>query len=408
MKSIFFLLIAVVYFSNVNAQQFFTVNGSVRDIEGIELPGAEVYISGSRFAVITNSNGNYILSLFPGSYVLGVKMIGFKTKTIKIVISDKPEKIDFKLEEQVTSLAEVTIRSGPPNSKYLNQFIKLFIGTTPNAKSCRILNQEVLVFDYDKILSKLSASTTDFLIIENAALGYRIKYSIESFAYDEGNKNISYIGSSYFEELEGTVNQQKRWGLNRLNAYYGSPRHFFSSLYQGKIEKDGFFIARIINKPNKDRPADSVIKSNIKRFMLSKQTEEGLVDLKKGDSLNYWMKEKNKPLFFKELIMQQILADTLVHDTGNQFKKIMVKDQIYIAYTERSEDVSYKESLDPALRKVLNFPRSQVSMIKLLQDDVSFTSTGNLVDPQSVYFSGYWGWKNVADVLPSDYLPPAK
>lgn len=405
MRSIFFIFIAIIYFSNASAQQFFTISGSVEDLEGRKLPGAGVYINGSRFATSTNNNGIYSLSLPPGSYELGVKMIGFKTKTVKIVISDSAEKMNFSLVEEVTNLAEVTIRSGPANSKYLDQFTELFIGTTPNAKLCQLLNPEVLVFDYDKVRSKLSARTVDFLIIENGALGYRIKYNIESFIYDEEKKNISYKGSSYFEELEGAVNQQKKWNLNRLDAYYGSARHFFSSLYRGEVEKDGFFVARIINKPNADRPADNIIKSNIKRLMLSQQTELGLIDLRKKDSLNYWMTQKSKPLFLKELITQQILVDTLVHGSENQLKKINTKDQLYIAYTKGKEDVLYKESLDPTLRKVLDLPRSQVSMIMLLQDDASFSLNGNLVDPQSVYFSGYWGWKNMADALPSDYLP---
>jgi hypothetical protein len=405
MRLSFFLFIALISFFKLNAQQAVVVSGFVEDLQGNKLIGAGVFINGSRFSTSTNNEGSYSLSLLPGSYELGVKMIGFKTKVVKIVIDNQSLKVDFKLAEEITSLAEVTIRSGPPNPKYLNQFTELFIGTTANATLCKILNPEVIVFDYDKVLSKLTARTTDFLIIENEALGYKVKYIVESFVYEEEKKRVAYKGSSYFEDLDGTITQQKKWNLNRIAAYNGSPRHFFSSLYKGELKKDGFNVLKIINKPNADRPADSLIKANIKRLMLSKQTETGLVDLSKGDSLNYWMKQKSKPLFFKELISQQVLADTLVQNGHNQLKKITAKDQMYIAYTKASEEMGYRESLDPLFRKALNLPRAQVSMIKLLEPVAYLSSNGNLVDPQSIYFGGYWGWKNVADLLPSDFIP---
>ncbi|MFD0939941.1 carboxypeptidase-like regulatory domain-containing protein [Pedobacter boryungensis] len=407
MRSTFFLFIAIICFLNARAQQSFTISGTVEDLKGRKLPGAGVYISGSRFATSTNNNGSYSLTLTPGSYELGVKMIGFETKVVKIVISSQSEKMDFKLVEQITNLAEVTISNRPANSKYVSQFTELFIGTTPNAQLCHISNPEVLVFDYDRVRSKLSAHTTDFLVIENKALGYRIKYIVETFVYDEEKKSISYKGSSYFEELEGTVIEQKKWNLNRLMTYYGSPRHFFTNLYRGEVEKDGFFIAKITNKPNADRPPDSLIKSNIKRLMLSKQTESGLVDFSKGDSLSYWMKQKEKPLFSAELVAKQILTDTLVHDAGNQLKKISFKDQLYVVYKKDREDPLYKNSLNPFLIKVLNMPKTQMSMIMMLEDEATFSSNGNLANPQSMFFSGYWGWKNVADSLPSDYIPVA-
>ncbi len=374
-------------------------------MEGRKLVGAGVYVSGSRFATSTNDDGNYSLSLLPGSYEIGVKMIGFKTKIVKVVIDNQSQKLDFKLSEEITNLAAVTIRSGPANPKYINLFTELFIGATANAKLCKILNPEIIVFDYDKVRSKLSATTTDFLIIENDALGYKIKFIVDSFIYDEEKKTVSYKGSSYFEELVGTPNQQKKWNFSRLEAYKGSSRHFFSSLYKGKLKEEGFIVSKIIHKPNADRPADSIIKSNIKRLLLNKQTEAGLVEIAKGDSLNYWMKQKNKPAYFKELIAQQILVDTLVHHSKNQLKMMKTRDQLYVAYTKVSEDVLYTETLDPIFRKVLKLPKSQVSMFSLIKNEAFFNSSGVLADPQSVYFSGYWGWKNVADLLPSDYLP---
>ncbi len=404
MKYILLLFIAAVHFSNVAAQQS-TISGSVQDLEGKKLIGAGVYVSGSKFATSTNGDGNYSLSLLPGSYEIGVKMIGFKTKIVKVVIDNQPQKLDFKLSEEITNLAAITIRSGPANPKNINLFTELFIGTSANAKQCKILNPEIIDFEYDKVLSKLMASTNDFLIIENDALGYKIKFIVESFIYDEEKKNVSYKGSSYFEELVGTVSQQKKWNFNRLEAYKGSPRHFFSSLYHDKIKEDGFVVSKIINKPNADRPADSIIKSNIKRLLLTKQTDMGLVDITKGDSLSYWMKQKSKPLYFKELIAQQVLVDTLVHQSEDQLKMINTRNQLYVGYKNNKEEILYKETLDPEFRKLLKLPNSQVSMLMLLQDEALFNSNGILTDPQSVYFSGYWGWKNVADSLPSDYLP---
>ena len=109
-------------------------------------------------------------------------------------------------------------------------------------------------------------------------------------------------------------------------------------------------------------------------------------------------------MYLPTLITKTVLVDTLLHKSENELKSITSKDIMYVVYTKRDEEPGYVSTLSPEIKKNLQFTNSQLSQIKLLVDKCAFSSNGVLVDPQSVYFSGYWGWRNVADSLPIDYI----
>lgn len=100
----------------------------------------------------------------------------------------------------------------------------------------------------------LNVSTNDFLIIENNALGYKIKYLIKDFVYEYRTRMLYYQGFPVYEELKGSKSQEQKWKEKRLTAYYGSVQHFFKSLYDNKSTEEGY----IIHKLSKiELPADS-------------------------------------------------------------------------------------------------------------------------------------------------------
>jgi len=74
--SLFALLLLASLFA---LAQTTTIRGTIKDAGGLPLQGASVTIEGSRKGVITDADGNFSLSVAPGSYTLVVSYVGQQT-----------------------------------------------------------------------------------------------------------------------------------------------------------------------------------------------------------------------------------------------------------------------------------------------------------------------------------------
>lgn len=339
-----------------------------------------------------------------------MQLIGFKAINKNIVIADKSIKADFVLEESITQLAEVTIKPDPDRAHYIEFFKSYFIGTTPNAAHCKILNPQVLRIDYNKEEGTLNVKTDEFLIIENKALGYKIKYLINDFQYDYNAKIVYYEGYPTYEDLEGSNNKKKKWAQKRLEAYNGSAQHFFTSLYNNNSFEEGFVINKLIRKPNSERPSDSLIMANIKRLSKAQISLTGTLRINshEQDSLSYWYGKKNLPKGISILNSTQISPDTLVHQFNKNIKSIDFSDVLYIIYTKEREHETFANRIGQSISRPLDMPNYQVSLINLSIRPVYFYKNGSIYNTRSMLYEGYWAWEKVADSVPMDYLPPTK
>jgi hypothetical protein len=98
-------------------------------------------------------------------------------------------------------------------------FKRLFFGNSDYAPECKILNPQIIDLDNDATTKRLTASSNDFIEIENNALGYKIKYLLYEFLWDPNKQSLSYHGAVWFTNMEGSPSQKKRWGKNRQNTY---------------------------------------------------------------------------------------------------------------------------------------------------------------------------------------------
>ncbi|GAA3969369.1 carboxypeptidase-like regulatory domain-containing protein [Pedobacter ginsengiterrae] len=382
------------------------LSGAVKDKKGEPLPGAGVYVSGYKIATVADNNGRYSLSLKPGNYDILVQLIGFKAFNKNIIVADKALTFDFVLEEDAFQLQEVTIKPDPNREGYIRMFTDFFIGTTPNAQLCKIINPNVLIIDYSNDDAKLTVKTNQFLIIENQALGYRVKYQLNNFEFDNKSRIIYYEGFPYYEDLKGSKGKMKRWAEKRIEAYHGSTQHFFNSLYAGKSKEEGFEINKLIRQPNPNRAPDSLINANIKRLMQVKQALNGTIKIMAGDSLNYWSKQKNAPATIAMLNRQQVNTDTLVKTYNESIKSINFNDVLYVIYKNEREASSYANRIGQSISRPLDMPDYQVSLINLQVAPVYFYENGGTYNPRSMLYEGYWSWEKIADSVPLDYLPP--
>ncbi|WP_343523080.1 carboxypeptidase-like regulatory domain-containing protein [Pedobacter sp.] len=389
------------------AQQSYVLSGLVKDKHGEALPGAGVYVSGYKIATVTDNNGRYNLPLKPGNYDILVQLIGYKALNKNVVISDKAVKLDLVLEESITQLAEVTIKPDPNREHYINMFKSYFIGTTPNAEQCKIINPNVLIVDYDKETFKLTVKTTQFLIVENKALGYRIKYLLNNFEYDGKTRIIYYEGFPYYEDLKGSARRKKIWEQKRVAAYLGSPQHFFKALFHQRATEEGYIINKLITKENPDRPSDSTINANIKDLTKAQTGLTSPLTIRTGDSLNSWIKIKKMPRALSILSRAPIAQDTLVHVENESIRSINFTDKLYVVYTKEREDPAYANRIGLSIARPLDMPDYQISTITLQVVPVYFYENGSIYNPRSMLYAGYWGWEKIADSVPMDYLPPA-
>ena len=179
MKNLFYVFL--IWSSlGTKAQETYSINGTVSDEKGMTLPGATVFIANTTYSNASDNEGKFSFDkIKPGTYEVVVKMVGFEPDIQNVTIIDKP----VIITANITSLKTVTIHSphDPNRAKYMEWLTRNFIGETLNATRCKILNPDVLKFHFDQKTGILKASADEFVIIENKALGYTIKYLINRF-----------------------------------------------------------------------------------------------------------------------------------------------------------------------------------------------------------------------------------
>lgn len=385
------------------AQENYSISGVVRD-DRETIPGAAIYLSGTKISTITNNEGKFTLSRLPaGNYDILIQVVGYLPYSKNIIISNKSVYIDVFLKPNTVMLNEVVIKPDPNRLAYLNIFKEFFIGQTPNAKECKILNSEILIIDYNKQERVLSVTSTEFLIIENKALGYRIKYLLKDFEYDYKTRVLFFAGYPFFEEMKGSKSKIKRWNQKRNTAYYGSHQHFFKSLYQGTAQKEGFVIHKLATIANKNRQPDSIINANIKKLTAGQKAINALT-FNRNDSLNYWLKERSKTKTMAVLNKAHVSTDTLVKTYNSDLKSINYTDELFVIYTKEKETVEFSNSGFQVSRSP-DIGNYQVSLLNLVEPPIYFYKNGSIINPRSFLLKGFWAYEKMADAVPIEFAP---
>ncbi len=114
-KSLLILVILLVQISSLSAQG---IKGKVISSTGEILPFASLYISELKTGASSNEEGQFEISLIPGTYTIAVQYIGYASATRQVTISDTWEEINFTLQEQGFTLSEVVVKSGKEDAAY--------------------------------------------------------------------------------------------------------------------------------------------------------------------------------------------------------------------------------------------------------------------------------------------------
>jgi hypothetical protein len=361
------LLLLLTIGNPLKAQESFSITGKVRDNTG-PLPGATVFLTGTRVITACDNEGNFRLDkILPGQYVVVVKMIGFEPLSASVAISDHSKQLSFVLKTNTNKLNEVIIKADNNWAAHYAEFREQFLGLTPNARECKIINPKVLYFHFDKASQTLSATADEFLIIENNALGYRIKYLLNNFEHDNANRILRYQGYPSFDEMTPKDDKQTAtWDKNRKTAYLGSITHLMRAIYQAKPYTAGFEIFKVINKPPPGVKPDN-----------------------------------DKPAFVDQ---HPILVDSLLTTTDKTFKTFTFKDALFILYTKAMEPYSFTKSMYHIDRpQDVHLPLGQISIAHLMDGPVTIDAQGNFSPTSSLLFEGFMAWRQIADLTPLEF-----
>lgn len=102
------LLIAILCTGLAYCQEQYTLSGTVRDSDGLTLPGASLYIQELQTGASSNDRGFYTLTVPAGTYTLTIKFIGYTDVTETVTITGNQSR-NFSLAPDTRQLQEVVI-----------------------------------------------------------------------------------------------------------------------------------------------------------------------------------------------------------------------------------------------------------------------------------------------------------
>jgi hypothetical protein len=358
MKKVSVLLIGIVICLTAMSQdKIFYIRGKVLDEKtGAILSNASVFCQNTTTGTISNNEGMFALRLNNGGYDLVISYTGYETQVLRVSNSTKDkDSLLIQMKEASKNLEEVAITGSALVAdgwtKYGQFFIDNFIGNTTNAAQCTIENKEALSFYFYKKRNKLKVKAKEDIIITNQALGYKIRYQLDSFVNDYTTHISSYTGYPLFDTLTGNAEQQQTWSRNRYRTYIGSRLHFMRSWYDSTLKDEGFLV-ETLNAPQSDKgtpvenPYDPAIYS----------LDSGTVDI----NINGGMR---------------------------------------VTYTGQVPDRKYLEQN--------HFPLSAKVQVSALEMPSGFSieENGYFFEQSDITNMGYWAWKKVAELVPYDYNP---
>ena len=259
MKKIIASLSLVIISLPVFSQSNYSISGKIIDsVTRLSMFGASVFAENTTIGTATGTDGTFQLELPNGGYNLVVTFTGYQTETKRITTADAGNhELVIEIRQKEKSLEDVVIKASAEVTdgleKYGEFFLDNFIGKTGNSRYCTIKNKEALKFYYYKRANRLKILTTAPLEIVNEALGYTIKYELDSFTHEYNTQVSQYTGYPLFQEMQPQNEEQRtKWNAARLLAYNGSILHFMRSLYNKKLKEEGFEIQFLITVNEKE------------------------------------------------------------------------------------------------------------------------------------------------------------
>ncbi|TGE10436.1 carboxypeptidase-like regulatory domain-containing protein [Hymenobacter fodinae] len=378
-----------------------TLTGTVRDsVTQAPLELASLFLANTTYGASTTAKGEFSLPNVPvGQYDLVISYLGYKLYKRSVVVRPGPQTLTLLLTPSAQQLREVVVRPNPNREADYQRFVQAFLGQSTFSRQCRIRNPKDVYVDYDSDKNELTATSPTFVQVDNAALGYRVKYYGLKFTQNFREQYVVFYGWPVFEEMKArSERERRRWAANRDQAYRGSLTHFLHSIYTSQVVPAGFLVQKMRIVPNPKFPrADSLAKA------LRLARRNSVFSPADQDSLARWVKV---PRAFSMLYTAPRPLDSLRRvqpDSGRVWLRF--RDYLQVTYQKEAPDPSYSTPRPVSAAAAAVLPKGQLSTLVLLKPEIEIQKNGQLTDPLGVFTDGYWGFEKMGEFLPLDYAP---
>ncbi len=378
------------------------------------LPSVSVYLNNTTLGVTTDEKGVFLLPNIPtGKVTLIVSSIGYETYVKFIDPAAETKEMIIPLTLKPQELEGVVLQAFDPDGweNWGKLFSDLFIGSSPNARDCKLENHEVLRFrkNADNTLSVFAKKP---ILVTNYALGYEISYKLEEFSFDFSSGLLLQKGYALFKDLS-VIHPKKaaRYEKERRDAYRGSLMHFMRAFFVNKLDSTGFEMKSLakISNPEKDRAKKffGLHKDSVFRDTVSVKIER--VVLPNGNAgLQKKVTTADSSVFYKKLLRepdsvishQLILAKDIGFAAGNNVAGIYFNDSLEVSYKWKRIAIGYTPPAGEHESK--KYLVSQ--FVFLSKRPVFVLDNGYYYDVYDLKITGYWAWwETMANKLPYDY-----
>ena len=112
------LAVALLFsFSFVNAQ---SISGRIFNQNGEPIPFANIYVNELQTGTSSDGEGYFFMTLNAGGeYEVVFSSIGYETKIMKVVVEDKPLKLDIRMKTSSVEMDEIVVKALKRDSSYL-------------------------------------------------------------------------------------------------------------------------------------------------------------------------------------------------------------------------------------------------------------------------------------------------
>lgn len=348
-----------------------TITGTVLDsLTQERLQYATVYINGTTKGTVTDADGHFELKdvSYPATVVFS--FVGYKPQAHDIVRN--PGHLSIELKPNI-DLPEVVITGKKVKRKDLSYFKSMFLGDDRWGRHATIRNENVIMienthytrkvavndigYEVDEKVSVFNAWASEPLIIDLPLLGYVLYVDLVYFTVEHigGNTLCDMLGYFYYKPYTiGKESKLVSFEKNRRQAYYNSSQHFLRSVYENRLEENGYILAMADN-------------STIIRLDIIKYNPIGI--------------EK----------YSDIIEDSIMQIHGLKDKRLK------ILYYHKYDDTP----LNLKKNKTTLYPFSE-SGITFMKDTCVFYKDGIVID-NNIRFMGEMSEKRVGACLPDDY-----
>jgi hypothetical protein len=404
------LLFIILLSSQIFAQN---ITGTVRAADSQKpVPLASVFFSNTSYGTVTNELGQFSFTHLPiGKYDLIVSYLGYETQVHTIETDKQIGALNLILQPKAKELANVVIEPYEKDNwaRWGTFFLENFIGLSEFASDCKIKNTKAITFRNYRKSNRLAAFSDEQLIIENKALGYRIKYQLEKFEYNFKTHVFFFQGFPLFEQMAtNSARKRKQWESRRMETYQGSLMHFLRSLFINQLIENQFQVRHLRKEPNLEKERIKLLTrlGKVKHTYVDKTLTIGsnqvVVDVA-TDSTEYYNRILQQPDVLDIINPTVLTGDSIAFAIDSTTAGLYFDNFLHITYLGKKEPFEYARSQGRSQQ----IDRTMSLMELLNKRGLEIFSNGSFYNPTDLLLHNYWAfWEKMSTMLPYNYKPP--